>query len=262
MYACSVDEWNSCMPLLVSLCCIVMCYRNDEMSKQTRQGFPVWETPRQCKSKGVIDSSIIPHHWPGHPLAPTPLGLYKPATQQQRIQPHTPLYADTTAWQGIFQIISFHWLARTRTDSIFPAQKEWIVLGWKAKIIIHLKCRSHGWVNYPGIKARRGCRTNCESEPECLWMYQLYLFFPPAFPQLPPQHSPLHPSTHTHTHNGLHGYQGDGNVTLNCCHLCWASINKSMKKIVIKNTWIAACTDWERWTDWSRENRARWKEKL
>lgn len=113
MYACSVDEWNSCMPLLVSLCCIVMCYRNDEMSKQTRQGFPVWETPRQCKSKGVIDSSIIPHHWPGHPHAPTPLGLYKPATQQQRIQPHTPLYADITAWQGIFQIISFHWLAHT-----------------------------------------------------------------------------------------------------------------------------------------------------
>lgn len=113
MYACSVDEWNSCMPLFVSLCCIVMCYRNDEMSEQTRQGFPVWETPRQCKSKGVIDSSIIPHHWPGHPHAPTPLGLYKPATQQHRIKPHTPLYVDTTAWQGIFQIISFHLLAHT-----------------------------------------------------------------------------------------------------------------------------------------------------
>lgn len=101
-----------------------------------------------------------------------------------------------------------------------------------------------------------------------LWIRARVLMNVPALPFLsscvPSAPSSTLPpaSLNTHTHNGLHGYQGDGNVTLNCCHLCWASINKSMNKIVIKNTWIAACTDWERWTDWSRENRARWKKKL
>lgn len=41
-----------------------------------RQGFPVWERPRQCNSKVVI-SSITLHHWPGHPQVPAIFCLHK-----------------------------------------------------------------------------------------------------------------------------------------------------------------------------------------
>lgn len=125
--------------MLVSLCCIGMCYWIDELSEQTRQGFPVWETPRHCKSKGVIKSSIILHHWPGHRHGQTPLGLYKPARQPHRTEQHYPLLADTTPWKGLFEIISF---AHTHTHS------QSVFLCTKARIIIHLKCLSHCSVNY------------------------------------------------------------------------------------------------------------------
>lgn len=107
LYVCSMDECNSCMSLLVPLRCTVLCCRIDEMSEQTRQGFPVRGKPKQCNSKGVISiSSITPHHWPRHPHAPTPHCLHKPATQQRRKKPHYLLWADTTACHSLFEIIS------------------------------------------------------------------------------------------------------------------------------------------------------------
>lgn len=89
------------------LYCAVLCCRIDEMSEQTRQGFPVRGKPKQCNSKGVISiSSITPHHWPRHPHAPTPHCLHKPATQQHRKKPHYLLWVDTTACHSLFEIIS------------------------------------------------------------------------------------------------------------------------------------------------------------
>ena len=104
MYAAWMSAIHACPCLYL---CAVLCCRIDEMSEQTRQGFPVRGKPKQCNSKGVISiSSITPHHWPRHPHAPTPHCLHKPATQQHRKKPHYQLWVDTTACHSLFEIIS------------------------------------------------------------------------------------------------------------------------------------------------------------
>lgn len=95
--------------------------------------------------------------------------------------------------------------------------------------------------------AGRGCRTNCESAPEkgYLWINRHYLFSPPL-PRPPLSYvswalSSTLPaaSLNTHTETGLQGCQGDGNVILNCCHLCSASIGeKGRKENDIKNKYV------------------------
>lgn len=123
---------------------------------------------------------------------------------------------------------------------------------------VNLNRWSHGWVNFSCEIARRGYWTICESEPECLGIYQFYPFFLPApiplMCSLSSLNTPLCIPVHTHIQICPHGYQGDDNVTLNCCHLCWASTNEnSMKKNVIKNTWTAVCTAWVWWTGRSKK---------
>lgn len=46
LHVCSMDECHSCMALSVLLCC-----RTDEMSEQTRQGFPVRGDPGNATAK-------------------------------------------------------------------------------------------------------------------------------------------------------------------------------------------------------------------
>lgn len=88
--------------------------------------------------------------------------------------------------------------------SILPAQKEWMVLSEKAKIMIRLKCRSNGWVNYLGIKASK------EGLQYKLWIRARVFMNVPAlhflsscthsslvFAQRPPQQPPLPHLTHT-----------------------------------------------------------------
>lgn len=146
-----------------------------------------------------------------------------------------------------------------------------MVLDQKAKIIIHLECQSHGWLNYPSVIAGRGCRTNCESEPGCRWINQLYLsflrhpFLPALASTLPPTpRPPALSSTHTHTHTQTspQGCQGDSNVILNCCHLCWASTSEKGREMSdIKNKYVDCSAHRLRGKDRSREVKTGWKEK-
>lgn len=253
----------------VPVCCgAVQCSGIDEMSEQTRQGFPLRGRPRQCNSNGVISSSIsssiTPHHWPGHPHVPNPLYLYKPAIQQHRIQPHYCRQIQLS--DSLFEIISLY----SHTRTVFLHKKnEWF---WKkAKLIIHMKCQSCGWADHPGVIAGRGCRTNCESEPEtgCLWINQLYLFSPPPPIALLCSLSsllntpPCFLNTHTYTHRkAAHRVAKEMVTSFSTAAICVerVPVRRAERRMILKiNAWIAVCTDWEGWTDRSRENRAGWK---
>lgn len=148
--------------------------------------------PGTARATASSTAALLPHHWPGHPHAPTPLGLYKHAIQPHRIQRHYPMLAGTTAWKGLFEIISFAHM-RTHRECILMRESQ----------DNHSSQVSISWLSEQSAQQQGGgCRTNYESEPGCLWLYQLYLFsspapFPLVFPQLS-QHSPLHPSTHTY----------------------------------------------------------------
>lgn len=111
----------------------------------------------------------------------------------------------------------------------------------------------------------RGCRRNCESEPAvgCLWINRLYLSCPPLpIPllwSLSNINTPPSFTQHTHTNTRPQGCQGDGNVILNYCHLCWVPVKQERKTVILKiNTRISVYT--EKWKDRSRENAANWKE--
>lgn len=140
--------------------------------------------PGTARAKASSTAALLPHHWPGHTHGPTPIGLHKPAI-------HT----------------------HTHTMSVFLCKK--------ARIIIHLKCQSHCSVNYlhNGKKGVAGQTVNQCQDAYDYASFTFSLLLHPFLCRVPSALSTLPTaSLNTHLQTSPHSYQGDGNVTLNCCH--------------------------------------------
>lgn len=117
-----------------------------------RQGFPVWERPRQCNSKVVISStSSYTTSLTRVPTGPSHILL----TQNLS-------YADmwpTWSYKNNIMLL----LDRTLQGSF--AQREWKVFDGKANIFIHFKCQSQiSWLS-------KLCKLNVrEGLQEKLWI--------------------------------------------------------------------------------------------
>lgn len=111
--------------------------------------------------------------------------------------------------------------------------------------MLNLGCQSSSAADCVLPTTGRGHKTNNESEAEmlCLWIKPAlpilssctHFSYAPSVPfsTLPPA------SLNTLTQTSPQGCQGDGNVILNCCHLCWASTSKKGKgKNDIKNKYV------------------------
>lgn len=178
---CRKCEWEPLMrAMIVSLCYIGMCYWIDEMSEQTRQGFPVWETPRHCKSKGVINSRII-----------------TTSLTRTHTRPYPNRFTQTC-----------HAHAHTHYQCILMQESQ-------------DNHSSHCSLNYlhNGKKGVAGQTVNQCQDAYDYASFTFSLLLHPFLCRVPSALSTLPTaSLNTHLQTSPHSYQGDGNVTLNCCH--------------------------------------------